>query len=207
VQEEGVIKLNCTWVKEAPLDFVLIKELNEWRNKLYNAGLIGMNKDGLGYGNISIRFQQNKFIITGSSTGRFEKLTTAHYTQVTDYNFDENKLTTIGPVTASSESLTHAMIYECQKNINAVIHVHHLKLWKKILNTLPATNKNIEYGTTGMAREIVRLFKETNLLVHKIFSMAGHEEGIVSFGKDLNEAGQIILDQLKNINITKRSYF
>jgi L-ribulose-5-phosphate 4-epimerase len=84
----------------------------------------------------------------------------------------------------------------CKKDINAVLHIHHLQLWKKLLDTFPATNSNIEYGTPAMAREIVRLFKETNLAEQKIFAMAGHEEGIVSFGKDLNEAGQIILDKL-----------
>jgi L-ribulose-5-phosphate 4-epimerase len=199
MQEEGVIKFNSTWIKEVPLDFELIKELNEWRNKLYQAHLVGMNKDGIGYGNISIRFKQNSFIITGSSTGKFERLNNFHYTRVTAFDLDKNSLTTVGPIIASSESLTHAMIYENQKNVNAVMHVHHHKLWKKLLLTLPSTNKEVEYGTPAMAREILRLFKESNLAEEKIFAMGGHEDGVVSFGKDLEEAGEIIFDKLMQV--------
>ncbi len=196
MKEEGVIKFNCTWIKESPLDFELIKDLNLWRDKLYSLGLIGENKDGIGYGNISMRFRENKFIITGSSTGKIKKLSNAHYTLVTGFDLEANTLTTVGPIIASSESLTHAIIYNHQNNIHAVLHIHHFELWKKLLQKIPATNKNIEYGTPAMAMEIIRLFKETNLAQQKIFAMAGHEEGIVSFGKDINEAGQIILEKL-----------
>jgi L-ribulose-5-phosphate 4-epimerase len=100
-----------------PLDFELVKELNEWRNKLYASGLIGVNNDGSGYGNISIRYKGNKFIISGSATGKFKELRNEHYTLVTNYDLDKNTLTTVGPVKASSESLMHAMIYECAKRI------------------------------------------------------------------------------------------
>ncbi len=74
-----------------------------------------------------------------------------------------------------------------------------MELWKKSLNTLPATKPNIEYGTTAMTREIQRLFRETNLSEQKIFAMGGHEEGIVAFGKDLDEARNIIFYQINNL--------
>jgi L-ribulose-5-phosphate 4-epimerase len=119
-----------------------------------------------------------------------------YYTRVTCYDLDENRVTTKGPIMASSESLTRAIIYECAGNINAVMHVHHLKLWKKLLDTLPSTDKHIEYGTTAMAREVRRLFKKTDLTKQKIFAIGGHEEGIISFGKNLTEAGQAIFDRL-----------
>ena len=45
--QEGVIKFNCTWIKEPSLNTVLIHELNAWRNKLYASGLIGVNRDGI----------------------------------------------------------------------------------------------------------------------------------------------------------------
>jgi ribulose-5-phosphate 4-epimerase/fuculose-1-phosphate aldolase len=196
MQEEGVIKFKCNWIKDSPLDFALIKDMNKWRDKLYAANLIGKNKDGIGYGNISIRYKQNNFIITGSSTGKLPKLTAEHYAVVTEYDLDKNTLTAVGPVIASSESLTHAVIYEHQKDVNTVIHVHHPALWKKLLEILPATGNHIEYGTPAMAREILRLFEESNLAEEKIFAMGGHEEGIVSFGKDIDEAGEKIFEML-----------
>lgn len=195
MNEEGVIKFNCTWIKEAPLNVELIRELNTWRDTLYKLKLLGVTNDGIGYGNVSCRYKDN-FIISGSGTGKLQHLTNEHYATVINYSVEQNKLTAVGPVIASSESLTHAMIYKSQPAVNAVFHVHHFALWEKLLNKIPTTDIDVAYGTPAMANEIVRLFKETNLASEKIFVMAGHEEGIVSFGKDVNEAGNILLAAL-----------
>lgn len=195
---EGVIKFNCTWIKEAPLDVELIKELNIWRDTLYKLKLLGATKDGIGYGNVSCRYNDH-FIVSGSGTGKLKHLTKEHYTTVTNYSVEDNTLTAAGPVIASSESLTHAMVYKSQPAINAVFHVHHFALWKKLLNKIPTTDIDVAYGTPAMANEIVTLFKETKLASGKIFVMAGHEEGIVSFGKNVNEAGNILLAALYSL--------
>lgn len=199
MNEEGVIKFNCQWTRSAPLEEAWIRDLNVWRNKLYRLGLIGVNEDGVGYGNISVRLRKNEFIISGSGTGKFKKLTGEHYAWVTDYDVRRNAICSTGSIIASSESLTHAMIYEHASDVHAVMHVHHFKIWKKLLNTLPATAKNIEYGTPEMAKEIVRLFNEQNLFQHKIFAMAGHNEGIVSFGKNLQQAGELLLSEFGDV--------
>ena len=206
MKEEG-IKFNCRWLDEKPLDYKWLKELNQWRNRLYKAGLIGVYADarlpdgqGIGYGNMSVRFQRNKFIITGTATGKLQKLNARHYTQVTDFNLDKNRVTCVGPIKASSESLTHAMLYDCAKDTNAVFHVHHAGLWKKMLHAVPTTKATIEYGTIDMAKEVRRLFKDANLAEQKLFVMAGHEEGIVTFGKTLDEAGEKILNELRDFN-------
>jgi L-ribulose-5-phosphate 4-epimerase len=199
MKEEGVIKFNCNWIKKEALPAEQVKELNNWRNKLYHEKLLGVTADGIGYGNISRRLKQNTFIISGSGTGRLKKLKPLHYSLVTSYSFHENALTAEGPVKASSESLTHAAIYECSPQTQFVFHVHHLYLWKNLLKLLPSTNSSIAYGTTAMAAEIFRLFKEHDLNKQGIFAMGGHEEGVISFGKTAAEAGQIILDKLKEL--------
>src|SRR5688572_4087497 len=116
--KETGIKFNCRWLEEKPLDYKYLKELNHWRNRLYKEGLLGAYPDGIGYGNISMRFQHDKFIITGIETGKLQRLNGRHYTQVTAFNLDKNRITCIGPIKASSESLTHAMLYESHKDIN-----------------------------------------------------------------------------------------
>ncbi len=193
MKETGVIKFNCNWIKEKPLNPDLIVELNFWRAKMFDLGFIGVYENGIGYGNMSIRFQGSQFIITGSATGKLNMLTNEHYTKVVEYDLEKNSLTAIGPIIASSESLTHAVIYEYDNNINAVIHIHNMDLWEKLMHKVPTTKKSVEYGTPAMAKEIIRLFDETNLKSQKTLVMAGHEEGIISFGKDLNEAGDLIL--------------
>jgi L-ribulose-5-phosphate 4-epimerase len=199
MNEEG-IKFICRWMDEKPLDYKVLKDLNTWRSRLYQAGLIGVYDSGIGYGNISMRYKRDKFIITGTATGKFKKLNSRHYTQVTAYNVEKNRVTTVGPIKASSESLTHAVLYECDSTINAVFHVHHLGLWKKLMHVAPTSKKNVEYGTTSMAREMARLFKDTALAKEKILVMAGHEEGIITFGETLVEAGEKILAQLKGLD-------
>lgn len=193
MDEKGYIKFNCHWIKDKAVDNGLIEELNIWRDKLYSLKLVGAYPNGIGFGNISIRLNDKNFLITGSATGNHHQLTNKHYTKVTSYNFAKNTLTCNGPIQASSESLTHAAVYEANKEINAVIHIHHKNLWDKLLQIIPTTSPSVEYGTPQMAMEIHRLFKETDLNEKKILVMAGHEEGIISFGKDLEEAGNLIL--------------
>jgi len=46
-----------------------------------------------------------------------------------------------------------------------------------------------------MAENIKRLFREYNLKDDGIIVMGGHREGIISFGKTLESAGNIILEK------------
>ena len=64
MKETGVIKFNCNWIKEEPLNPELLIDLNLWRDKMYELGFIGVNDEGIGYGNMSIRLKENQFIIS-----------------------------------------------------------------------------------------------------------------------------------------------
>lgn len=193
LNETGSIKFHCNWIQSAPIDKNSISEINHWRKILFNHHLIGVYPNGIGYGNISIRRNEKEFLISGTSTGHLESLTNDHYSTVIDYNFAENTLTCKGPIKASAESLTHAAIYEMDPTAQAIIHIHNKPMWDKLLNKVPTTSANVEYGTPEMALEIKKLFNTTNLMDQKILVMAGHEEGVISFGKNLKEAGDLIL--------------
>lgn len=193
MREEGYIKFNCQWIADEPPDQQFVQLLNPWRQQLYDAGLIGVYPNGIGFGNVSARMKSNTFIITGTSTGSIEHLCEQHYTQVTDYNIFNNSLTCQGPVKASSESLTHAIIYEVLPTVNAVVHVHNKAMWDKLIHDVPTTSVNVEYGTPEMALEIERLIRSGSLANDKILVMAGHEEGIITFGEDLEEAVNLVL--------------
>jgi L-ribulose-5-phosphate 4-epimerase len=197
MKDEGVIKYQCNWIPGDPLTPGLISELNSWRNTLYDLKLIGVTEDGIGYGNISIRYRGNEFIISGSGTGCFPRLDERHYALVMQADFESNSISSAGPLPPSSESLTHAMIYRCDKNVNAVIHVHQFELWEQLLANLPHTQKEVSYGTVEMAHEIQRLFSDENLAENRIFAMGGHYTGVIAFGQTLDEAGNLLLEQLK----------
>jgi len=194
--DEGYIKFNCNWILSNDIPLDKVAELSMWREIMYDKGWIGLYPDGIGFGNISMRCNEKTFLISGTATGGLPTLTKSHYSLVTNYNLSTNTVTCMGPVKASSESLTHALIYECSAATNAVIHIHNLDLWNRLLHHAPTSSENISYGTAEMANEIKRLFAETALGKEKIIVMGGHREGIISFGRDLEEAGSILIDRL-----------
>lgn len=190
--DEGYIKFQCIWEKsKAPDD---IDHLIEIRNELHQIGLIGVYSElGIGYGNVSQRINERQFIISCSATGHIKAAMKEHFCLVEDYSINDNWVKCKGPAAASSESLTHAKIYECDPTINSVLHVHNLALWNSLLNKLPTTNPNISYGTPEMAYEIERLFREQQFQQEKTIIMAGHEEGIITFGEDVEKSwGEMI---------------
>jgi len=193
--EDGYIKFRAQWDQSPVLPVRFIKELNKWRNILYHLKLIGAYESGIGFGNISQRFSNSsQFIISGSGTGNLESLTSDHYSLVTNIDIKHNLLHCKGPVIASSESMSHGVIYRECNDIHGVIHVHHKELWLKLLDKVPTTSEKAEYGTPEMAYEIIRLFRETDLMERKILVMKGHEEGIFTFGNTLSEAADVITD-------------
>jgi len=195
--DEGYIKFNCKRIPSVDIPLDKVADLNVWRKMMYDKGLIGMYPDGIGFGNISIRHKDNSFLISGTATGGIPNLDALHYALVTDYDLSSNSLICKGQINASSESLTHAMIYESSPSTNAVIHIHNLEIWKRLMNEVPTSDEQVPYGTPEMAKEIKRLFIETDLNREKIIVMAGHEEGIISFGKNLEEAANVLLGNLE----------
>lgn len=191
---EGYIKFNCTWEqKEISIPENIFEDLQLHRSKLYKLELIGIYPDGIGFGNISVK-KESDFIITGSTTGQFVKLEKSHYAQVSNYSFEQNSITCSGLTKASAESLTHAAVYEALPEVGAVVHVHCLWLWEKLLNNYPTTSGEIEYGTPEMALAVKELAETMSQKTEKIIVMGGHREGILAFGKNLEEATSEIIN-------------
>ena len=195
--KDGVIKYNCTLINSEPISELVILELNEWRDKLHKHGLIGEDDEGIGFGNISSRVESNnEFIISGSQTGKIRSLKTKDYSHVINYNIDKNSLTCKGKINASSESLTHAIIYESLTEVKCVIHIHNKVMWEKLLFNEVTTSSESLYGSIELANEIKELIKDIDLDKNKIIVLAGHEDGIFFFGKSISEIGSVILEQI-----------
>ena len=121
--DEGVTKYQCDWQHTPALPTELVAELNSWRNRLYDEGLIGYYKrHGVGFGNVSVREgDSDKFIVSGTQTGHIARTDENHYSRVTDYDIETNHVGCEGPIQASSEALTHAAIYALDPAIRAVV--------------------------------------------------------------------------------------
>ena len=189
MSETGSIKFTCDRVAVELSRFAGFDELNEYRRKLLRLGIIGVDRNGVGFGNLSVRNgATSRFYITGSGTGKLPELTPADCARVVTYHFARNCLQCEGLTAASSESLTHAAVYESDRTTGAVIHCHDMKLWKALLHRVSTTPEKVEYGTPEMAYAVRGLFDNTDVLKKKIFVMAGHEGGVVAFGRDLRSA-------------------
>ncbi|MEC4804807.1 MAG: class II aldolase/adducin family protein [Jaaginema sp. PMC 1079.18] len=199
IPDEGYIKYTCNWQKAPPPPAHHLTQLHSWRTQLYQKGFIGRYDNGIGYGNLSIRSTTNpqQFIVSGTQTGGLPDLTAAHYTLVTTFDLERNTLTCRGEIKASSESLTHAAIYQANPDVCAVIHVHHRRLWECLMDKVPTTPRHCAYGTPEMAYAIRDICQNPSLASPKILVMSGHEEGIITFGKDLAEAGTVLLAQYR----------
>ena len=199
MKETGSIKFHCNWHKTAPLPDAHIRELNQWRQQLYALMLIGENDEGIGYGNISCRQTGNRFIISASGTGKIARLDGRHYCMVTGFDIECNEVTAEGPMLASSESMTHAMIYTLRSDVNCVMHVHHKQLWEYLLKMYPSTHPGVAYGTPAMAFEIQRILQDIPVAAATIFAMAGHEDGVIAFGRNAAQAGRMLLEHLHRV--------
>ena len=187
---DGVIKYTINHTKcEAP-EFRGYKDLEALRSRLFALGLIG-ELDGIGYGNISSKEQAGSFFITATQTGAVPNLQKEHYTYIKEYDFSSFSLNSFGAHKPSSEALSHAMIYEIDSAIEAVIHIHSKALWE-FMQSQNALFTTAEYGTIEMVNEIASLYEGKNPFDDAIFVMKGHEDGIIAFGKSIQEAEQKI---------------
>lgn len=185
---DGVILYHNEHELAPPLDEDLLAPLMAWRDRCRAAGLIGVDDEGIGYGNISVRVGEG-FVISGTQTGAVERLGPEGYALVREAEIEWGVVRSGGPIAPSSEALTHAMFYRIDAAIGAVIHFHHRTLWERLKREAPTSADGVGYGTPAMAAEVARLWHASDLPRRRVMAMAGHDGGAIVIGGDLDEAG------------------
>lgn len=201
---EGYVKFECHQ-EQAPsgIPAETLAELNRWRKELWDRRLVGVNPDGIGYGNISVRLPgSDLFYISGTSTGGIPDLEEQHYPLVERCDIPANTVWCRGVVKASAESMSHAAVYLADPAIGAVVHIHSRTLWDRYRFILPTTDPEAEYGTPDMAAAIHGIMVLPATRQGRIFVMGGHEEGLISFGSTLEEAARLVLDLSSKIHLS-----
>jgi L-ribulose-5-phosphate 4-epimerase len=161
----------------------------------------GVDSNGVGFGNLSVRDGATRnFYITGSATGGLPELSLMDCVRVVDWDFKKNWLQYEGTAIPSSESLTHAAIYQSDPATSAVIHCHDAVSWRMLRDRVPTTSEAVAYGTPEMADEIMRLFKASDVQSRETLVMAGHESGIMTFGKNLEEAFDVLMRERRELS-------
>ena len=196
--DEGYIKFESDWQRGPALERADVDELIAWRRPLFAAGLIGHYEElGVGFGNLSKRNNgAGLFVISGTQTGHLPELGPEHFALVTGFDVALNRVSSRGAAEASSESMTHAVLYDVDESIGAVAHVHSRELWVSLKGKLPTTDPAVAYGTPEMADEFRRLYRETDFPVGGVAVMAGHDSGLISIGETVEQACRRLLDLL-----------
>ncbi len=206
-ETEGVIKYSLKHDYTALDEHISIAELNAWRSILLKLELIGQipgRYKGYGFGNISQRISSKnpKFVITGTQTGNISLLSKCHYCTVLDADPANNFIKSSGEVKPSSEALTHASIYLQDDSIRSIIHIHCPEIWDNTEKLkLPYTVASIAYGTPEMANEVKRLMQLPQTKQQQVFSMLGHEDGIIAFSDSMEKSGCTIIKLLSQAKL------
>ena len=210
-QREGVIRFDVRHGHE-PLDGRVFGEtartLAAWREILAHLRLLGRDAaryEGLGYGNVSARVGpfgdvargRRRFLVTGTQTAGLAHATLREFCLVESWDVGGNQVTSTGLVQPSSESLTHAALYDASPAIRVVLHAHAPDLWRQARALgLPVTDAGAANGTPAMALEMARLFREGTLASTRIAAMGGHEDGVIALGGSAEEAGGVLVRQV-----------
>ena len=201
---DGVIKYSKTaHAQESLGDFDSYEALEECRAALIELGYIGVYPNGVGYGNISARdgFGEERgaraFVITGSQTGNLNSLAKSDYVSIDAYDTKKLTMSSRGQKNASSESLTHAAIYDADEKIRAVIHIHDKNIWRLMLEgSFAKTSKDIEYGTKEMASAVGALYEGS---YYPVFVTEGHEDGVFAIGSSVSEAMENLMELCRKL--------
>lgn len=194
VSIESYVKFRADWQKTPisvnPRDLQII---NRIRRSLKERGMIGVLPDGCGYGNISLRMQNDTFLITASATGQLKTLHMSALAMVENADIAGNRISCRGLRVASSESLSHAVCYQSNHAIQVVIHIHHVELWKRYYSELPQTEASAAYGTVAMAQSIAEIVHRNAIPCGRIL-MAGHPDGLLAYANEPDVALRLLLE-------------
>jgi ribulose-5-phosphate 4-epimerase/fuculose-1-phosphate aldolase len=183
VASDGVIQFQLHHRAAPPPDAAATEVLSGLRDALHARGWIGRDParyGGLGYGNVSRRLEADAFLVSATQTGHLSTLAALHWVTVTAASPATNELWSEGASKPSSESLTHAAIYQaCVATF--VCHIHHPALWNAVCfgaMALPMTPASATYGTPAMAAALSHISTTTNLPFAA--AMSGHEDGLMA---------------------------
>jgi len=199
-EQEGVIQFSYALdAGDTAIDDAQFSRLAAWRSVLRDLQLLGedpLRYGGFGYGNLSVRHPDGGFVITASQTSGLATLGRAQLVHITRADLADFRVQATGAMAPSSESLTHAMLYQADPRLNVVFHIHCPLIWRaRDALGIPATAGDVPYGTPAMAQAVRSLLARES---HRplLFATAGHEDGVFAAGATCRECGTRLVSAL-----------
>ena len=194
MKNEGYLKYTAEHRIAPAIKAPFWAELNEARTQLHKKGLVGVTSSGIGFGNLSIRYRENEFLISGTATGAIPVLGLDHYCIVSSFDLKENHVVSMGPIQASSESMTHGAVYQSCPEANCVIHIHSRAVFDGMIrDNYVSTPEKAEYGSPEIALAIGECVKNSGKNEGHIV-LSGHDEGVIAYGPSVERAFNLILE-------------
>lgn len=179
----------------------VVERLAGWRTVFRRLGMLGQDPDryqGLGFGNLSSRDpgRPDEFVITASQTATVPVLTEQSLVRITHSSVTRFWVEGIGRQPPSSETLTHAIVYQADRSIGWVFHVHCPEIWQRYEDlALPATAEDVPYGSPAMA-DAVGLLLARHPVRPLVFVTLGHPDGVFACGSDAAATGGALVGLL-----------
>ena len=208
---EGVIKFTVKDHRSGPpIALEDYQDIEAIRSRLWQLELIGHDRQAdVGYGNISCRRSLGGFVISGTQTGHKEALDGGDYVVVDGWDFSRNSVSCTGPSLPSSESLSHAALYQ-RPDVGGVIHVHCRELWDELIQAgALSTEEDIAYGSEALYQRLGELAgtgtgsgtagnkpADSAPGLPLIIVTKGHQDGVFVAGSDLAEAYEAVIGLL-----------
>jgi len=202
-EREGVVKYAAAHRSDplSPQATAASPALLASRAALLRLGFLGSDParyEGLGYGNVSCRLppygaprRARSFLVTGSQTAHLAEPSLALLAEVEAYDLGAGRICSRGAVAPSSEALSHAAFYDVGIHVRWVIHAHSPELWRAAADALLGRGvvwAEGAYGSQTLAQEIGRQWRQSTLSERGWLAMAGHQDGVMSFGRSAQEA-------------------
>lgn len=190
---ESYVKYSVDYTVAPAIEAPHWAEMNDARTRLHHLGLVGL-RNGIGFGNLSIRCNGNEFLISGTATGAPPVLGPEGYCLIRSFDPEQNRVVATGPVQPSAESMTHGAVYQSCAGVNGVIHIHSRAIFDGMArDRFPSTPESAAFGTPEIAIAIGKCVRELGRDAGWIV-LLGHDEGVIAYGPSVEQALMLILE-------------
>ncbi|MFH1788748.1 MAG: class II aldolase/adducin family protein [Candidatus Altiarchaeota archaeon] len=178
--EEYVGRKFTTQFAHSPVNYdqSLLEKLVRFSHELFSQGLTFGAA-----GNISARSGDGFLIKRGGVS--FGDVSASDFVFVSRFDFDGNTAYVDGSLEPSSESPTHALVYERFPTVGAVVHLHDEVVLKSPQKAIALgaieTGEVADYGTLKLALGVAAALEQSSYVLIR-------NHGIITVGGDLDEA-------------------
>jgi hypothetical protein len=125
-----------------------------------------------------------KRLLINATNVDIKKITQQDIVEIIDYDPLKHIMMVIGLNDPSVETPVHWIIQKARHDVNAVLQINSVTLFKRFQNTLPTTEKDTKPGTLERAKEILQTLRNGKIVLLQ-------NEGIVFVGinrKEIHDA-------------------